>query len=503
MSAAAIEAAVRAGGLLDGPVVVLYSGGRDSTCLLDLAARIAPAVTALHVNYGLRAEAGEDEAHCAATCARLGVPLAVRRPRGPQRGNLQAWARDVRYAEAARLAAALDARVARDVRDAEVARPAAAFGARVAHDVRDAEAARPAAALGALVAAGHTATDQVETVLYRLAASPGRRALLGMPARSGRLVRPLLGVTREETAAYCAERGLAWREDAGNAGTTRGRLRADLVPALRALHPAAEANVLRTLALLRDEAEVLDAAVDAALAAAGEPPEVARLAALPEALRRLAVQRLADRAEGGREAGLLAAGGGEPGAGGLLAAGGDSPGAAIGDRAAEILALGAGGGTAALDLPGGLRAVVEYGRLRIERRRAELGGAAPARLPVPGRTAYGGGELLCERGPDLPIADGTLDAAALAPTLEVRPWRPGDRMRPLGLGGSRSLQDLFTDRKVPRERRAALPVVLSDGEIAWVPGLATGERFRVTEATTDRVRLAWRSGGVHLDSAAR
>ena len=70
-------------------------------------------------------------------------------------------------------------------------------------------------------------------------------------------------------------------------------------------------------------------------------------------------------------------------------------------------------------------------------------------------------------------------------------------MRPLGLRGSKSLQDLFTDRKVPRERRDQLPVVLSDGEIAWVPGVATGERFRVQAETEPRVRLAWR-----LDSAA-
>ena len=65
-------------------------------------------------------------------------------------------------------------------------------------------------------------------------------------------------------------------------------------------------------------------------------------------------------------------------------------------------------------------------------------------------------------------------------------------MRPLGLGGSRSLQDLFTDRKVPRARRSRLPVVLSAGAIAWVPGVATGEAFRVTGATRSRARLAWR-----------
>ena len=70
-------------------------------------------------------------------------------------------------------------------------------------------------------------------------------------------------------------------------------------------------------------------------------------------------------------------------------------------------------------------------------------------------------------------------------------------MRPLGLDGTKSLQDLFTDRKIPREARHRLPVVVSDGEIAWVPGVATGERFRVQPHNRARVRLAWR-----LDCAA-
>jgi tRNA(Ile)-lysidine synthase len=420
MTAEEMQARVRADGLLAGPVVVLLSGGRDSTCLLDLAVRIAPSTTALHLNYGLREEAGEDEAHCAALCERLGVPLEVRRPRRPARGNVQAWARDQRYAEAA--------------------------------------------ALGTTVAAGHTATDQVETVLYRLAAAPGRRALLGMPARAGHLVRPLLAFTRQDTAAYCRERGLAWREDASNAASLRGGLRERLVPALRELHPAAEENVLRTLELLRDEAEVLDAAVDAAL---GErrPPELARVAALPPALARLAIQRLADEAAGGAAPALAA-------------------------HVPAILALAGRGGSAALDLPGGLRATVVYGRLAIERRRADFAPAA-AELPVPGEAAWGAGRVRSELGRDLPLGEGILDAAALAAPLEVRQWRPGDRMRPLGLGGSRRLQDLFTDRKVPRARRAHVPVIVSAGEIAYVPGVATGERFRVTPATTDRVKLAW------------
>jgi tRNA(Ile)-lysidine synthase len=446
-SAAAVEARVRAGGLLGGPVVVLFSGGRDSTCLLDLAVRLAGPVVALHLNYGLRDEAADDEAHCAALCERLGVELVVHRPRRPEQGNVQAWARDQRYAEAARLALAR----------------------------------------GAAVAAGHTATDQVETVLYRLAASPGRRALLGMPERSGRLVRPLLGVTREETAAYCAERRLPWREDASNATSKRGAIRAEL---MRELHPAAERNILRTLALLRDEAAVLDAAVDLAL---GEgPPTLAHLRALPPALARLAIQRLADAAAGGEAALLGPAAGADVGEAG-------APAPAMTDHIAAILGL-PDEGTASLDLPGGLRAVATYGRLALERPRAVAAAVpAPARLDVPGTILYGDGELTARTGgADLPVGDGTLDARTLAPTLEVRAWRPGDRMRPLNMDGSRSLQDLFTDRKVPRARRHSLPVVVSDGEIAWIPGVATADPFKVTEATTRRVQLIWR----HLDSAA-
>jgi tRNA(Ile)-lysidine synthase len=303
VSAERVLEAVRRDGLLSPgqPVVVLLSGGRDSTCLLDLVTRIAgPAdLTALHVNYGLRDSARDDEHHCVELCAALGVPLEVRRPQRPESGNLQAWAREVRY--------------------------------RAAHQL----------AGGADVAAGHTATDQVETILYRLASSPSRRALLGMRPREGRLVRPLLGLTREQTAAYCTERGLSWREDETNLSDlyARGRVRASLVPALESIHPAAVENVLALAGILRDEAEVLDALVDEVLEGRQEI-ELARLRALAPALRRLTVQRLADGAAG------------EP-----------APGTAR--RIDEIVAL-ADHGRAALDLPHGVRAIVERGTLRFE-----------------------------------------------------------------------------------------------------------------------------------------
>jgi tRNA(Ile)-lysidine synthase len=260
-----VREAVRRGGLLtpDRPVLTMLSGGRDSVCMLDLAVvlRTPAQVSALHVNYGLREQADADERHCVALCERLGVALEVVRASAsaPAPGNLQAWAREVRYREAERMARRNDA----------------------------------------LVATGHTASDQVETILYRLAASPGRRALLGMVASEGRLVRPLLTVTREQTTAYCEARGLRWREDCSNEDQryARTRVRHGLLQALRVVHPAAEANVLRTAELLRAETQLLDALVSEELAGASSIA-IERLEQLPAALARMVVVRLAEDAAG-------------------------------------------------------------------------------------------------------------------------------------------------------------------------------------------------------------
>jgi tRNA(Ile)-lysidine synthase len=311
---AELLAAVADQGLLapGSPVVVMFSGGRDSTCLLDVAVRIAgpAAVSAVHANYGLRPAADADERHCADICERLGIQLDVRRPVRPDgsppekraAGNLQAWAREERYRAAFELALA---------RDADVA-------------------------------AGHTRSDQVETILYRLASSPSRRALLGMRAREGVLIRPLLSFGREDTEAYCSERGLRWRDDESNesAAYARNRIRRELVPALERAHPAAQDNVLALAEILRDEADVLDEIVATALDGRDEI-ELSRLRQLAPALQRLVVQRMADQALGGPAAGAAR-------------------------RADEVAAL-SDRGTASLDLPHGVRATVTNGLVRFGR----------------------------------------------------------------------------------------------------------------------------------------
>lgn len=436
--------AARASGLVHTgePLVVLLSGGADSVCLLDCAARLGADVSALHVNYGLRPGADADEQFCKVLCDRMGVPLTVEHVTLGD-GNLQAEAREARYALAERLASER----------------------------------------GGDYAAAHTASDQAETVLYRLTVSPGSRALLGMAPRRGRLVRPLLEATRDETRGYCRERGLNWRDDPTNEDPrfARSRLRHEVLPVLRALSPAAERTITETSFLLRDERQLLERVADEALdrlgAAGAAAIPIEALTAEQPAVARTMLTRLAERATGGTVA-------------------------LSRTDAAAILGLGAQGGTQSLDLGGGLRAVVEYGTLRF----AVDGGAAPrvpspVTLPVPGTIEFGdwevearletparaaGGGFFPRRG------DALLSPDALGDRLTVRAWRHGDRMRPAGLDGTKSLQDVFTDQKVPRELREQLPVVEAEGGIAWVAGVAVGDEFRAAPDETPIVVLAAR-----------
>src|SRR5438067_455934 len=193
-----VRDAVRDGGLLapPEPVVAMLSGGRDSVCLLDVAVaeRSARTVSAVHVNYGLREQADADERHCAALCDALGVGLRVVRERRPRSaagaggaGNLQAWAREVRYRAAAQMARER----------------------------------------GAVSASGHTASDQVETILYRLAASPGRRRHLCAPGWAPRAGAAHARAARRPRRAAPRRprrrRDRAWRAAHGQAAPARWR----------------------------------------------------------------------------------------------------------------------------------------------------------------------------------------------------------------------------------------------------------------------------------------
>jgi len=411
------------------------SGGADSVCLLDCAQRLGANVHALHVNYGLRPGSDADEQFCRVLCDRMDVDLTVERVTLGE-GNLQAMARQARY---------------------EIAE-------RLAHEH------------GCDFAAAHTASDQAETVLYRLAVSPGSRALLGMSPRRGRLVRPLLEASREDTREYCRERGLNWHDDPTNEDPrfARSRLRHEVLPVLRALSPAAERTIADTSFLLRDERIVLERAADAVIAQQGIPTPLASLRAEPIGLARTVLIRLAERAAGFAVA--------------LSRADCDA-----------VLGL-SDEGTQILDLGDGLQAVAEYGALRFRLGESEpVGPPPPIQLEIPGEAEFGGWEVQArmERvaqaagGGFLPArGDALLSPQTLARPLTIRAWRHGDRMRPAGLDGTKTLQDVFTDNKIPREEREQIPVVESGGEIVWVAGLAIGEQFRAAPYESEVVVLS-------------
>lgn len=414
--------------------VVLVSGGPDSACAAAALAGLAEpgGLVALHVNYGLRAEADRDESTCRELCAMLRIDLRVERP-GPLEGNLQAAARDARYALAERLRE------------------------RVGAD---------------WIATGHTRTDLAETVLYRLAASPGRRSLLGLPARRGRIVRPVLGAERAETRALASAAGLPFADDATNLDPrfARNRIREQALPALRSVSEAAERNIAETRTELAEEAAVLERLVAEALDSAGAsgsgqtaavPAEALEL--VEPAVRRLALRELAERAAG-REVALGR------------------------ERAARIWRQARDPEGGIVELGDGLRAVCELGTVRFEVDRPEEP-PDPVRLQVPGRVRFGHWEVRAELHPPPVTPSGpelaTLDAGALGRELTVRAWREGDRMRPLGLGGTKTLQDLFTDSKVPRSMRGRLPVVCAGGRVAWVAGVAVADEFKITRAARE------------------
>ena len=190
-----VDAHIRRQALIEprGEVLCLVSGGADSTCLFHVLRELGYRVSALHVDHGLRGRESDDDA---AWCAeRFGAEVV--RAEIPR--TTEAELRDVRYSFRPEL----------------------------------------------LRATGHTLSDQVETILFRLVSSGSTKGI--KVRREDGVVRPLLCLWREDTEAYCRERGLEWRVDSTNAATARGLIRERVLPLLERIHPAARENVLRAL----------------------------------------------------------------------------------------------------------------------------------------------------------------------------------------------------------------------------------------------------------------
>jgi tRNA(Ile)-lysidine synthase len=438
------------------PVVAMVSGGADSVALLRAlhGGAFGPlAVSVLHVDHRLRgADSDADAGLVRALCADLGVACTVVRVDvaavASREGlNLEDAGRRVRYAEAAR-------------------------------EVETRRLEGGAAASRARVATAHTLDDRAETLLMRLAQGAGAGGLTSLAYRRGDVVRPLLDCTRADVLAYLASLGQAWREDATNLDTTRlrSRLRGGLVPLMREINPRFEDAMARTLLVLGDENDLMDGlAREHATAIAqttGGEVRIDRegLASLPRALQRRIVRLLVRDAF--EEASRLDF------------------------EHVEAICDGAPDPGFARDLPNGLRAFAECGRLIISRNAERADPFASATLSVPGMLDLGAAGVVTaipgdrdETGYDRLVA--VLDADALRGPLTVAPVRPGDRMRPLGMQGSRKLSDILIDAKVPARVRPLVPIVRDGERIVWVAGVRSSEDCRVGPATTRTVRLRW------------
>jgi tRNA(Ile)-lysidine synthetase-like protein len=465
------------------PVLVAVSGGPDSLCLLhvltQLRDQLGVTLHVAHLDHMIRGAESADEARFVAELTRawgllatieaIDVPALAR----AQRANLHAAARAARYSFLARVAQSLGAQA---------------------------------------VAVAHHAGDQAETVLLHLLRGAGPEGLSGMrPVTPWRgwarienaelrikndvehsqfsilnsqlpaLIRPLLTTTRDSIERYCAEQRLDPRRDPSNfdLGATRNRIRHNLLPGLIEYNPHIIAALGRTAQACAEEHAFVLAALDQVWPQlAHERPGAIDIAgapwrALPIALQRLAIRRAhAQVLIGDATLGLEHV-----------------------EQARALIERGVGG---RLTLPGNIALAVGYaGAWTIGAASTPVGPQLPGGeqvLPREGRVPLGAGwaiEVTAALPPVHP-ADAWeiyLDGAAIEWPLVARPRRSGERLRPAGGRGSRRLQDLFVDARVPQALRDAWPIIATPTAIVWVAGLRAAAGYQATPESQSIIKI--------------
>ncbi len=438
-------------------LLVAVSGGPDSIALLSLVDRLRQSwqlsLTVVHFNYGLRGtESDGDESFVQVFCAERHLPLVIRRPclhKSRKHSSLQAAARDVRYAAMARLAEELGAD---------------------------------------RIVLGHTANDQVETMLMWMLRGAGLAGLAGMPyVREARIIRPLLTSTREDVLAYLAEEGLSYRQDSSNASTRyhRNRIRHELVPAITRMTPAAVRVLQRQADLLRDDERYLEGVTQECFERLVKTStdgtqhlDQTGFAALSAAIQRRLLRKLLRASdEQGRASRFY-----------------------VVEAARRFLLRGKPEASMSIKHA---RLVVGRGLASISLRRADIDSQIPSNrgdvdhvvLSVPSSVYWGKTnqhihiQLLSRQEAEQTVGassrwQGLFDADRLSEPLTIRSWQPGDWFCPQGMKGrSKKLQDYFTDLKLSRIQRARIPLLVSPEGIVWIVGLRQDERYAVGERT--------------------
>ncbi len=445
------------------PVVVAVSGGPDSLCLMGLLRQAGYPIIVAHFNHKLRENSDLEANTVEQMAARLGLPSVV------ESANVRA------FSEENKLSIEEAARTLRYRFLFTLARQ------------RGAQA----------VAVGHTADDQVETVLMHFLRGAGLNGLKGMSYRTVLsvfdveipLVRPLLDVWREETVVYCAGQGLRPHYDPSNDSLNflRNRIRHLLIPTLETYNPKFRAAVWRTAQSIGADHEILTQTVDEAWArtVVSETDglvvfDAAALANSVPGLQRRLFRRAIERIRPAGEVTYAAL-----------------------ERAVAFLREGKRNG--AYSLGGGIRLLKEAGQFFVAGESAFLPFERWPQLPTdadsiplapPCQVDLPGGWRLSVEAWNIPALAREqmeenedpfqvwLNADALQGDLSLRARREGDRFEPLGLDGhSQKLSDFFTNVKLPRRARERWPLLCAGERIAWIPGYQPAHPFRLTKTS--------------------
>lgn len=448
---AAIEGTMRRNRLLSAgdSVLVGLSGGPDSSCLLTILHSLREKyhldIHALYVNHNLRpGEVPAEIAFCRSLCETLGVAFLQRSIdvapfRKERRMNLHEAARELRY---------------QAFRDAAL----------------EVKANR--------IALAHTADDQAETFIMRMTRGSGPAGLSGIPIMRDSIIRPLLEVERGEIIRFLRDRDIAPVTDSSNLKEDyfRNVVRMLVMPVLKRSNPGLVHSLCRTMAILQEEERYFGIIVTKTLMKliSRKSEERIELFLAPmEAMETVILRRVLRRAIG-ETAGLR--------------------GIAFG-HIEEIIGLVRNGAAGQrITLPNGIRVIREYALLVITSEEPHR--IAEYELAVPGEAVIIGAGLVLTAAfvssAEQPVDGRTnvlFDAENMKLPLMVRPRRPGDRFRPMGFSGTRKVQDLLVDLKVPRDERDSVPIVTSGDDIVWVAGYRADDRFRVTEQTKKFLRL--------------
>ncbi len=439
-------------------ILVALSGGQDSCALLHSLALLREecglTLFAAHLNHGIRgADADEDRQFAESFSASLGIRCA----------STRVEVRD----EARRTHRSLQ-EAARNARRRFLASAAEELNAEC-------------------IALGHTQDDLIETVLLNIMRGTGTDGLRGLPARSGRILRPLLSVTRKETGEYCREHGISYRKDASNLSLRyrRNRVREELLPQLAAYYnPAIREAILRLSDSAGADSELLRMLAEDGLKATilkrdADSVELNRAGlaghhpALGRRILRLAAESvrgdLSDVGFDSVESALLSAVEAVkfsitlPGAGVCIS--GDSERVRIGRVKPESSPLPF---EVVLDVPGCTETPMLGGRFRVETESVTEGFQPPSL----GRVCV-------------------VDADSVRGRLFARNRRQGDRIQPFGMMGTKKLQDLLVDKKAPKELRDRIPVVADEEGILWVVGIAVSERSRISAETRRILKITF------------